>query len=284
MCSQEGAKMSISVFIGIAAVFFIIGIICIIKGASSEEDDAVPISSPKEIEELKNSFAPPEEMETPDSRMKASPKSGLSNLLTKTGVTMPGGSNQQSEITELIRKNEQLERNLQVLNEENRNIKDSQIEKVKALEEKLTNTLREKEQLLPNRQLIDDLKAKGDLFEKQHAENKIQQEELREFIRTLESEKTELLKSQKSGVDQSEFEAIGNRLEGSITAIETLKGENQDLQQSNQNLIDDFKKTRENNAHLVEREKVMEYELTKNRAQTVGLEKICEGFKIQIEN
>jgi len=152
------------------------------------------------------------------------------------------------------------------------------------LEEKIANTLKEKEQWLPNRQIIDDLKAKGDLFEKQHTDNKIQQEELRAFIRTLESEKTELLKSQKSGVDQSEFEAIGNRLEGSITAIETLKGENKDLQQSNQNLIDDFKKTQEHNAHLVEREKVMEYELTKNRAQTIGLEKICEGFKIQIEN
>lgn len=280
----RGGKMSVPVFIGIAAVFFIVGIICIIKGTSSDENDAVPISSPKEIKELKSSFMPPEEQGAPQPQTETSPKGGLPDLLKNADSAMSNESNQQSEIVELIQKNEQLEKNIDVLNEENQNIKDSQIDKVKALEEKIANTLKEKEQWLPNRQIIDDLKAKGDLFEKQHADNKIQQEELRAFIRTLESEKTELLKSQKSGVDQSEFEAIGNRLEGSITAIETLKGENKDLQQSNQNLINDFKKTQEHNTHLVEREKVMEYELTKNRAQTVGLEKICEGFKTQIEN
>jgi len=267
--------MSIPVFIGIAAVFFIIGIICIIKGTSSEEDDAVPISSPKEIEELKNSFIPNKERETPDLQAGASPKKG---------VAMFGGSNKKSKITELTQKNEQLEQNLQSLNEENRNIKDSQIEKVNALEEKITNILKEKERLLPNRQIIDDLKAKGELFEKQHAENKIQQEELQGFIRTLKSEKEELLKSQKSGVDKSELDAIENRLQGSVTAIEALKVENKDLQQFNQDLKEKFKKAQEHNTHLTEKEKIMEYELSKNRAQTVGLEKICEGFKLQIEN
>jgi len=276
--------MSITFFIGIAAVFFIVGIICIIKGTSSEEDDAVPISSAKEIEELKSSFMPPEERGTSDAQTKASPKSGLPNLIQKVGSTLSAGSTRKSEIDELTQKNEQLEKNIETLNQENQHIKDSQINKVKALEEKIANTLKEKEQLLPNRQIIEDLKAKGDLFEKQHADNKIQQEELRAFIQTLESEKAELIKSQNSGVDPSEFEAIGNRLEGSITTIETLKGENKDLQQFTENLKDDFKKTQEHNAHLIEREKVMEYELSKNRAQTVGLEKICEGFKLQIEN
>jgi len=251
--------MSVTVFIGIAAIFFIIGILCIIKGTSSEENDAVPISNPKEIEELKSSFMPTEKQEAPGPQTGASPKIGLSNLSKEPGDAMSGDSNQQSEITELIQKNEQLEQNLQALN-------------------------KEKEQLLPNHELINDLKAKGDLFEKQHADNKIQQEELREFIRTLKSEKEELLKSQESGVDKTEFNAIGGRLNESLAAIAALKGENKDLQQFNQGLKDDFKKTREHNEHLIEKEKLMEYELSKNRAQAVGLEKICEGFKLKIEN
>jgi len=251
--------MSVTVFIGIVAIFFIIGILCIIKGISSEEDDAVPISSPKEIEELKSSFMPPQVQGTSDPQTEASPKIGLSNLSKETGGAMSGESNQQSEITELIQKNEQLEQNLQALN-------------------------KEKEKLLPNRELIDDLKAKGDVFEKQHADNKIQQEELRAFIRTLKSEKEALLKSQESGVDKSALDAIGNRLEDSLAAIAALKGENKDLQQFNQDLKDDCKKAQEYNAHLLEKEKVMEFELSKNRAQAVGLEKICEGFKVQIEN
>ena len=50
--------MDISLLIGIATVLFIAGILLVIKGASSEEQTAVPISDPKEIEELKSAFVP----------------------------------------------------------------------------------------------------------------------------------------------------------------------------------------------------------------------------------
>jgi len=164
--------MSLPVFVGIAVVFFIIGVVCIIKGTSSEEGDAVPISNPKEIEEFKSSFMSPEKQDPPNPQTDELPKGGSLNLLKAKGDAMSGGSNQQSEINELTQKNEQLERNLQELNEEKRNIKDSQVEKINALEEKITNVLKEKEKLLLNRQLIDDLKAKGEIFEKQFTENR----------------------------------------------------------------------------------------------------------------
>jgi len=268
--------MNISVFIGLAAIFFILGILCIIKGAFSEDENAVPISNPKEIEELKTSFMPNEQGKSSDRQKGIHQKSGPANVSRETGVMASSRSKSQSEIDQLIQKNEQLEQSLQASKREN--------QQIKALEEKITNIQKEKERLLLNRQLIDELKAKGELFERRHAENKIQQEELRESIRTLESEKEELIKAKKHGVNKSELNALSSRLESSIAAIEVLKGENKDLQQFNQNLKDDFKKTKEQNTHLLEKENIMEYELSKNRAQNLGLEKICEDFKVQIEN
>ena len=80
-----------------------------------------------------------------------------------------------------------------------------------------------------------------------------------------------------------EFEALSNRLEGAITTIEGLKGTNKDLKLSNQALQEDFKRTEELNVQLLEKERIMQYELVKNRAQALGLERICEDFKRQIE-
>jgi len=170
-----------------------------------------------------------------------------------------------------------------VLKRENQKIKDSQLEEIKVLEGKISNIQGEKERLLRDHRLIDELKVKGELAEKRHAENKIQQDELRKFISTLESEMGELIKAQKLGVDRSEFQMLTNRLESSIATIESLKGKNKGLQGSNQGLQNDFERTKEYNAHLIEKERFMEFELSKNRAQALGLEKICEDFKIQIE-
>jgi len=275
--------MSIPVIIGIAAVFVVLGILFIIKGSSSEEEHAVPISNPKEIEAFKNSFNPSGEKGS--SGLKGGMLSDItsSNGSKEAGVPSSSGLNKKSDINELAQKNEQLEQNLQMLKRENQQIKNSQLEKIKVLEGDIANIQREKERLLPNHQLIDELKEKGETFEKRCAENKVQQEELRELVRILESEKDELMTSQKSGVDESEFQALSSRLENSIATIESLKGENRNLQQLNQDLKNDFEKTKEHNTHLIEKESIVEYELSKNRAQNVGLEKICEDFKVQIE-
>jgi chromosome segregation ATPase len=45
--------------------------------------------------------------------------------------------------------------------------------------------------------------------------------------------------------------------------------------------IEDLKRL---TAHLLEKENVMQYELSKSKAQAMGLEKLCEEFKGQIEN
>lgn len=263
--------MSTPVIIGLAAVFFVLGILFIIKRASSEEEGAIPISSPKEIAELKSSFIPSGEKGSPS----------LSKVI---GEASRGGPNNQSEMDELNQKNEQLKESIEALKKENQRIKNSQLEKIKTVEESIAAIQKENERLLPNHQLIDELKVKGESFEKRCVENKAQQQELRELIRILESENDELVKSQKFGIDQSEFKVFNTRLEIAIASIESLKGENRDLQRLNQDLKNDFEKTKEHNARLTEKESIMEYELSKNRAQNLGLEKICEDFKEQIEN
>lgn len=47
---------------------------------------------------------------------------------------------------------------------------------------------------------------------------------------------------------------------------------------------DELEKLREMNKHLIEKEKILQYELTKSRAQTLGLERICEDFKLMLQN
>ena len=275
--------MDMTTLIGIAAVFFILGILFIVKGTSSEEDSAIPISSPEEIEELKSAFLPPEQKELPTAKEEMLPNTASTNLSKDPGVTVPIDLNQRSEIDELTQKNKQLEEDFQVLQKESQEIKNSHLDEIKILEGKINSIQGEKEQLLTDHKLIDELKVKGELAEKRHSENKIQQDELRKFISTLESEMEELIRVQKLGADRYELQSINNRLESSIATIESLKGENKGLQGFNQGLKNDFEKTKEHNALLIEKERFMEFELSKNRAQALGLEKICEDFKVQIE-
>ena len=275
--------MDMTTLIGIAAVFFILGILFIVKGTFSEEDSAIPISSPEEIEELKSAFLPPEQKELPTTKEEMLPNTASTNLSKDPGVTVPIDLNQRSEIGELTQKNKRLEGDFQVLQKESQEIKNSHLDEIKILEGKINSIQGEKEQLLTDHKLIDELKVKGELAEKRHAENKIQQDELRKFISTLESEMEELIRVQKLGADRYELQSINNRLESSIATIESLKGENKGLQGFNQGLKNDFEKTKEHNALLIEKERFMEFELSKNRAQALGLEKICEDFKVQIE-
>ena len=65
--------------------------------------------------------------------------------------------------------------------------------------------------------------------------------------------------------------------------LEQSRGQNEDLLQSNEALKSELAKIKELNDQIREKEKVLQLELTKARAQSVGLEKICEDFKEQIE-
>jgi len=289
--------MSFLFFIGIAAILFVIGILLIIKGASIEESEAVPISNPEEIEALKNSFMLQEQKSSVESNPSANkvtrsvvdskPKGAKlflkSSKHVKIEQLMEENRRLKIEIAEQNNKFQLLEQNLEVLKKEYYQIKEAEAEKTQILQSKIAKIQIEKEQLSLNVQIIEELKQKAELFDKQIKENQIRQSQMKEFMGQLESERDSLMKAQKLGVDKSDFEAMCQRLEGSIKTIEVLKGESKNLQNHNRDLKDNFKKTEEYNKHLLEKEKILQYELAKNRAQNLGLEKICEDFKQQIE-
>jgi len=71
--------------------------------------------------------------------------------------------------------------------------------------------------------------------------------------------------------------------EASKNILEPLRLKNEELIKVNQKLGGELDKLKEFNAQFREKEKILQFELTKARAQSVGLEKICEDFKIHIE-
>ena len=78
--------MSVSFIIGLAAIIVIFAIVFIMKKKSSGEENAVPISNPKEIEELKTSFVPTEQKESSDQKKEISSTNEPANLLKKMGA------------------------------------------------------------------------------------------------------------------------------------------------------------------------------------------------------
>ena len=285
--------MTIPIFIGFAAVVFVIGVLFVVRGISSEEQEAVPISNPQEIQALKNVYVPPKE-----------PASAIRPQSARL-VQDQDQSNRMREENQQLRKQideqrvrfEQLEKDLDALKKEYTERHDQRVEKLKNLEEEKARFDREKEQLLSKGELLSELKVKIEVLEKQYDEVQKQRSEMNTVIVQLKAEKDNLLmqtklkeeqvaiqlREQKAEAGRIEFEALSSKLVESINIIENLKRENKDLQQTNQDLRDEFKEVKEMNGHLVKKEKMIQYELTKNRAQALGLEKICEDFRTQIE-
>ncbi|MBI5149531.1 MAG: hypothetical protein HZA28_02005 [Candidatus Omnitrophica bacterium] len=93
-----------------------------------------------------------------------------------------------------------------------------------------------------------------------------------------------LLEAQKSESDRIQEEVLGKQLAQALGKVGELNQERDHLMQARVALEENLGKTRDFNAYLLEKEKVLHYELTKQRAQALGLEKICEDFKIQIDD
>ena len=285
--------MTVPIFIGIAALLFIIGIVFVVKGISSEEETAVPISNPREIRDLKKAFTP---SATDQSKVSMPPES------TKTEQSQ---GNQFMEENHQLRKenleekgrSEQLKERIEAMKKEYDQAAEQKEEAIRVLKEENSKFKAEKEQVSLNDGLLDEFKSKTALLEKQYDESQKQKEEMTAMIEQLKTEKNDLvaqaklkenqfadqMKAQAIEAHKNELEVLTNKLMGSISAIEALKRENKDLKQSNLDLKEEFAKTEELNAHLMKKEKMMQYELTKNRAQSLGLEKICADFRTRIE-
>ena len=72
-------------------------------------------------------------------------------------------------------------------------------------------------------------------------------------------------------------------LRSAHSTIERIGAEKQELLKQAQKLDAELNQLKAFNAHLMDKERLLQYELTKSRAQSIGLEQICEDFKHQIE-
>jgi len=289
--------MNITLVIGAAAAIFIIGIIFVAKGIVAEEKEAVPISSPEEIAELKSVFSPaknkpPVQLSQPLNYDAADhiprPLDSAPSLdkVSQDKIDQIAAENAQliKRLAEQKDRVGQLEGNIEELKNKYNSTKDSNSEAITALEQQVARFQQEKDKLIMGRELVDELKSKNEVLKNQYAENQRQQAELRLIIGRLEQEKNDLIKFQHARGERSDLDNMSNRLAGSIATIEVLKSENKELKDACQKLEAAFKKFESFNAHLLEKEKLIQYELVKSRAQAMGLEKICEDFKTQIEH
>ncbi|HQP10597.1 MAG TPA: hypothetical protein PKV41_04365 [Candidatus Omnitrophota bacterium] len=285
--------MTIPIFIGIAAVIFVIGVFFVVRGISAENQSAVPISDPEELQQLKNNFISPE---APRREILVQTRK-LAEAQAEPAQEPIEGHQLRKELGDQRQKFEQLEREMEALKGKYAQMQDQKERERELLERERAKLDGEKMMLSSKSDLLSELKVKTEMLEKQYEEAQKRHAEMTREITQLKVENDHLvmqtklkeeqaaihLKEQKAEASKIEFEALSAKLIESIATIEGLKRENNDLKQSLEDLKEAFKKTGELNDHLLKKEKMLQYELTKNRAQALGLEKICEDFRAQIE-
>lgn len=181
----------------------------------------------------------------------------------------------EKKFSDLISKNKELLDDISVLKEDKRlmmieeaNLRTSLInfEDLKNSNTVNEKLLSQKDELIINlnnkvSKLSEDFSAQIVLLRKEN-------DQLRENIRQIEvSAKVEAVSS-------------GNE---SMQEIDFLRTENEQFIKENINLKNEIDKINNINSKLTEQEKFLQYELAKNRAQSVGVEKICKRLKSQIE-
>jgi chromosome segregation ATPase len=270
--------MSAYLLIGLAVVLFIAGVVLLLKGSSVEELKVEPISNPKEITEFKGVFtAPRETVAVPDElKLKQELESRAELQLKKMAERDNAQQQKMNELeSENVRLNDRLaEQKVKFLDLEQRYAQ---------LDGRLSEAgLAAAQSRLERDELSARIKEGDGLLAALHQQTRTAQQAHEDKVAEADRVIGEL-KPQKSDVSRAELLLVNDKLTAAMAALETLKRENQDLTERNANLERNFKQVEEFNLHLREKERMLQYELTKARAQSLGLEKICEGFKVQIE-
>lgn len=137
------------------------------------------------------------------------------------------------------------------------------------------------------------LKAENQSLLEQGQESQKQIERLRGNIELMQkinnqklneaNEAMHRLEIQRSESDRIQQELLDKQLSQTLAEVGEFKKEREQLLQAHDGLERDFTKIKDMNTYLLEKEKLLQYELIKERAQSLGLERICEDFKIQID-
>ncbi len=135
------------------------------------------------------------------------------------------------------------------------------------------------------------LRVDNSALQVQLDESHVKLQSLQEEATLIRQQMGEELKVASSAVEHMRAEkesALASR-ESSTQSTETLSAELADAKAANEQLLQEAdglrmtaQKLKELNAHLIEKNQLLQYELTKNRAQASGLEKICDNYRSQL--
>jgi len=306
-------KILIFVAFGFAGIFFVIGIIFVLKGFRSdpEEHQAVPISDYEEIQEInediliktestKQSESYDETKAETAIQLDENDQINVGNHEAELNSLKEESDNQaqdaQEKIDKLIKENQELkevQKNLEGLASKNTQIQkemDDKAGKTHELELSVSDLKKEREQILQQGHLkVKEFEEKIQKIENDK-EKYLNDRNLLEKLRKENVELTAQINRDKNKI--TEFEDQLGRCKGESEkdvvkakeTIDSLNSQQTQMHEKQRELELNVKKMKKFNAHLIEKEKILQYELTKSRAQSIGLEKICEDFKIQIED
>ncbi len=164
------------------------------------------------------------------------------------------------------------------------------VNKVHTLEENIDNLQREQQR--PIEQLTAEKKSLQTQVEESLAQIHRLETDLRNALREGEERLSEVnsenerlkLSAQSLKAQAEEKAARVQQLEGDVTAtIDALRQDREGLLEGKAEFEQSLRKFKEVNAQLMEKEKHIQYELAKSRAQSMGMEKICMDLKIQFD-
>jgi len=179
----------------------------------------------------------------------------------------------QEELKSIQGQKETLEKNLQLL--------ESELERIKQEAEQGKQTQHE---------IIEQLRNEKFKFTDQMSKVEEQQTVLQDEINIKQDEYKVRIKEAREEVAEEEIKkgsAVKNQLSLEIQEmtqqLNDVNSEFDRIQREKINVEIEMEKVKDYNRNLQEKEQMLQYELTKSRAEACGLEKICEDFKVQIE-
>lgn len=163
--------------------------------------------------------------------------------------------------------------------------------RIQSLEDEVTKFTKDQEATVYNKQVLDKLSAENQdlLFqikEKESALEKLSLEKERLFVnfeiktKELNERAEELYKK----LSDEETETVRIKYKELQTRYEELHAEKDFSDSQMVKLRDEIKNLQAMQEIMQEREQFLQYELTKAKAQLLGLERLCEDFKTQIES
>lgn len=188
---------------------------------------------------------------------------------------------------------QRLEKNIEQLKKGFEQEKNREVFKIKALEHEVTRLQHEREQLVYDSASFEKLKESNLRLSERI---RLSDERMRELLENMDSTRVhseenlkqayaiiETLKIQQQQFQKVQEHAYQQNLQEVSGKIVVLEKEKEELQGAKIALKAEFEKIKQYNAELLAKERILQYELAKSRAQAVGLEKVCQDLKSMVE-